>query len=126
MARYLYSELAQLVNARQSCEKTHNIEWFEKHGAKAYELVREKMPRGCGFDAGTTLDLDSSHPNKLVFVTSYHHMNDCGMYDGWTEHIVTIKPSLAFGFHIRITGSNRNDIKDYIADVFSEALKTEI
>jgi hypothetical protein len=49
-------------------------------------------------------------------------MTEGGMYDGWTEHTVVVTPSLAFGINIRITGRNRNDIKDYLHDVFHEAL----
>jgi hypothetical protein len=61
----------------------------------------------------------------LVIVTSYHHMNDAGMYDGWTDHKVIVTPSLVHGFVLRITGRNRNDIKEYIADLFQQSLMAD-
>jgi len=121
----LYQELAQLVAARQRCLADANP-WAEKHEARIISLVSEYMPSGSGFDSGTTLDLAASTGNKLAFDTYYHHMNDVGFYDGWTEHTVIVKPDLQFGFALRITGRDRNDIKDYIAEAFEYALRTEV
>ena len=121
----LYEQLARSFQARQNCAETNNQEWFDKHGERIAELVRDHLPDGSGFDCGTKYDLDEWKPDRLVFYTSFHHMSD-GMYDGWTEHEISVKPSLAFGFDLHITGPNRNDIKEYIADCFSEALSTEI
>ena len=50
-------------------------------------------------------------------------MTEHGYYDGWTEHDVIVTPSLRSpGFSLRITGRNRRDIKEYIADAFHDAL----
>lgn len=73
-------------------------------------------PSGSGFDAGTELD-DKSTPKKLIFNTGYHHMNDDGFYVEWTDHAITITPGFN-GLNLIVTGKNRNDIKDYIGDVF--------
>lgn len=126
MARYLYSELASLMLAIQNCNKRGVIVIARKHSERIVELVREHMPSGSGFDAGTTFSFEASHANKLVFVTSYHHMNSDGFYDGWSEHFVVVTPSLWDGFDLRITGKNRGGIKDYIHDMFSTALKHDI
>lgn len=126
MARYLYSELASKVCAMRNCEKTRNAEWRDKHEDSILELVEDHMPSGSGFDNGTYFDFDTSHAEKLVFTTSYHHMNEHGYYDGWTEHTVTITPSFIGGFNIRVSGRNRNDIKSYIGEVFANALQTEV
>ena len=48
-------------------------------------------------------------------------MSETGFYDGWTEHKVIVTPSFA-GIDLRITGRNRNDIKDHIHDCFSSIL----
>lgn len=125
-ARYLYSVLASTVEAVQNCIKAHNEEWLGRHEQTIESLVKQYMPSGAGFDSGTTLDIDASHADKLVFHTSYHHMNDGGYYDGWTEHTVTVIPSLAHRFHLRISGRNRNDIKEYIAETFGIALQEQI
>lgn len=128
MAHYLYSELSRTVDAYHRCTSNPEQygEWAHKHAERVSELVRAHMPSGSGFDSGTQLDLDASHADKLVFTTSFHHMDDDGYYNGWTEHTVTVVPSLAHKFHIRVSGRNRNDIKDYIAETFGTALETEI
>jgi hypothetical protein len=126
MARYLYSELAHLVSARRNCEKTGSTEWRDKHEDSIGNLCREYLPSGSGFDAGSHIDLDASHAEKLVFTTSYHHMNNGGYYDGWTEHTVTVTPSFIGGFNIRVSGRNQNDIKGYIAESFSYVLQMEV
>jgi hypothetical protein len=79
--------------------------------------LMETAPSGSGFDAGTQIDEDRS--DTLVFTTAFHHMNEGGYYDGWTEHTVRVKPSLAWGFDLTVSGRDRNDIKDYIADTFA-------
>lgn len=84
-------------------------------------MVREFLPSGSGFDGGTQFNQAKSTPDKLVFETEYHHMNE-GFYDGWSKHTITVKPSFG-GFHMTISGKNRNDIKDYIGQVFDCALR---
>ena len=136
MVRYLYSELAGMVEARRNCaQRTEtaqesnvgaSVEWLDRHTETIESLVKQHMPHGSGFDSGTTLDLDASHADKLVFNTAFHHMNDGGYYDGWTEHTVTVVPSLTASFHLRVSGRNRNDIKEYIADEFYHALMLKV
>lgn len=125
MSNKLYAAFASLVGARLRCQASGNDEWFEKHTARLTELLDE-MPSGSGVDSGTKLDLDASTEDKLVFTTAFHHMNDGGYYDGWTNHIVVVTPSLQHGFNLRITGSNRNDIKDYLHELFATALNNDV
>ena len=126
MERYLYSELASKVCAMRNCEKTGNAEWRDKHEDSILDLCREYLPSGSGFDAGSHIHFDASHAEKLVFTTSYHHMNEHGYYDGWTEHTVTITPSFIGGFNIRVSGRDRDGIKEYIAESFCHILKMEV
>lgn len=125
LTRPLYRAIAEKLQAIENCREAGNAEWESRHGDAIEELVKAHMPSGSGFDNGTILD-DDSTPDKLVFLTSFHHMNDGGMYDGWTYHSVTIKASLANGFDMRIGGRDRNDIKDYIAECFSQALEVPV
>jgi len=122
----LYVVLAQTLRAYKSCLKSKNSEWINKHQRALEALVSEHMPSGAGIDNGVKLSLQESLGEKLVFHTSYHHMNEVGMYDGWTDHTVKVYPSLAFGITISISGHNRNDIKSYLHDVFHEALTKEV
>jgi len=124
--RSLYSEIASRLYAAANCEKTANHEWHRRHIQQIRDWVKEHLPSGSGYDNGTQIDFQASTPEKLVFTTSYHHMNDVGMYDGWTEHVITVRPSLQHGIVLTVSGSNRNDIKDYIATTFAEALKSEV
>ena len=121
--RLLYREIASLVQAIKNCQEQDNVEWEIKHTERLNDLAHN-LPHGSGFDNGTTLNHDKSGPGKLVFETSFHHMNDAG-YDGWTDHTVVVTPSFD-GIDLRITGRDRNDIKDYIHEVFHNALMTEV
>ena len=124
MNNKIYSQLASIVGAYHRCVASGNAEWEQKHEERIEEIL-ESFPSGSGFDNGTKLDFDASGDDKLVFNTAFHHMNDCGMYDGWTEHTVVVTPSLSLGFHVKVTGRDRNGIKDYIAECFSCALNED-
>ncbi len=127
--RKLYQEFASLVDAYHRCiaSPDHDPKYYTQHEETIEALVKEHMPSGSGFDTETTFDFDRSKRDRLVFNTSFHHMNANGHYDGWSEHDVIITPSLArdCGFYIRVTGRNRNEIKDYIGDVFQNLLLQE-
>ena len=97
--------VAQALSMALQCENEDRV-----------KEIMQGAPYGSGFDANTALD-DKSTPKKLIFNTSYHHMNDAGYYIGWTHHKVIITPSFG-GMDIKVTGKNYNNIKDYIEDVF--------
>jgi hypothetical protein len=124
--RPMYVAIASTLDAYCRCVEQGNAEWRDKHAFTIGSYERNFLPHGSGFDAGSTLDLEASTPERLVFNTSFHHMNETGFYDGWTEHTVVVTPSLCFDFEVRVTGRDRNDIKDYIAEVFADALRTEV
>lgn len=123
MSKTIAVRLAELVQARANClaRDPVNQEWADRHTDRIAALMKE-LPSGSGFDNGTEIDLDRSTGEKLVFTTAFHHMAESGMYDGWTEHTVTARPSFLFGFSLTVSGRDRNQIKDYIADTFAETL----
>jgi len=122
----VYRTLAGLVEARANCARSGNREfWHKRHSERLLRLVADYLPSGSGIDAGTTLDVDLSTAERLVFATSFHHMNEGG-YDGWTEHNVIVTPSLHHGIKLRITGRDRNEIKEYLHEIFHAALTAEI
>jgi hypothetical protein len=53
-------------------------------------------------------------------------MDEHGFYDGWTDHRITIRPSLVNDFDVSVSGQNRNDIKYHLAEVFDYALSQMI
>lgn len=124
----VYQRLAALLMQRENCANANprNDEWFQRSTESIKKIVREHMPRGSGFDIGTTLDLDKSNGERLVFGTAFHHMDDNGSYDGWSEHTVTVRGSLFDRFSITIGGRDRNRIKEHIHEVFYSALGEEV
>lgn len=98
---------------------------YRRHVDETEQLCKEFMPSGSGFDSGTRFIFDGSKPSRLIFTTSFHHMNDVGMYDGWTEHRVTVIAEHD-GMEIVVGGKDRNKIKDYIAETFQQALSQRI
>lgn len=92
------------------------------------EIARLKsyLPSGAGWDEGTSIDFDPEVPDRIHLSGSFHHMTKGGVYDGWTTHTITVTPSLAYGFELRISGRNRNDIKDYLHDLFDYALRQDV
>ena len=115
----LVSAITSAVISLRHCEQgilPENATWAEIWSSRLDYLESNLLPHGSGFDAGTTIDRDKSNATKLVLHTSFHHMDDDGMYDGWTEHTVTITARLDHGFDAKVSGRNRNDIKDYIAE----------
>ena len=121
----VYQKIATLVAAIHHCRAIGNTEWEERHELEIERLVKIHLPHGSGLDAGVNFKLDLSSADKLVFLTAFHHMNEHGYYDGWSNHALTVRPSLAFGYDLKIGGPNRNDIKDYLYDIFRESLCEE-
>ena len=120
-----YQVIASAVQARINCQEKGNNEWFYKWEGIIMDETA-KLPSGSGIDSGVKFNFDVSTPEKLVFTFGYHHMNDGGYYDGWTDHQLIVTPSLQFGFHIRITGRDRNQVKDYLYETFQYALDEEV
>jgi hypothetical protein len=117
------NEIASRLAAIANCEKAGNTEWRDRHSDALRAIVRNCLPSGSGFDAGTSLDTERSTAEKLVFNTEFHHMHESGMYDGWTNHSVTVRASLLYGITLTISGRDRNGIKDYIHESFDIALR---
>lgn len=111
--------IATAIDARARCIKTGND--YYKQWNEILEQCRFFLPSGSGFDNGTKI-ADESTADKLIFETAFHHMNH-GCYDGWTEHRVVVRPSFIGTMTISsVSGPNRHDIKDYIAETFQAAL----
>jgi hypothetical protein len=113
--------LASTLEAWENCRKNDKREWAYNHDDTLKTLCQVHLPSGSGFNIGTTFVRSSSSSTKLVFNAPFHHMDENGCYDGWTEHVVTVRPTFT-GLDIKVSGKNRNDIKDYIHEVFNTAL----
>jgi len=122
--RPLYRELASVLLAIENCRRAGNNEWLDNHETTLKELA-DMLPSGSGIDCGTVLERDECTASKLVLICEFHHMNDAGMYDGWTTHKIVVTP-LFDGIDMKIGGRDRNDIKDYLADTYHHALTQDV
>ena len=120
----VYQALASAIQARLNCVKSANNEWYHKHTETIESIARDCLPSGSGIDSGCSVDLDQSSGDTIVIDLSFHHMDDDGSYDGWTEHTATIEPTFD-GIDIRISGRNRNQIKEYLVETLEFALCAE-
>jgi hypothetical protein len=124
--RKLYEHIASATQARLNCLETEKREnrkhdWTARHEETIEELTK-LLPSGSGIDSGITFDFDKSNGEKLVFHFDFHHMDENGFYDGWTNHSLTVRPSLVHGIELTISGRNKNDIKEYLHELFDCAL----
>jgi hypothetical protein len=117
--------LATKVQAYKNCIVSGNNEWEEKHLENIEELCSKYLPSGSGIDAGMGIVIASCAPEKLVFTFSYHHLNENGYYDGWTNHKLTVTPSFT-GIDMKISGRDSNGIKEYLYELFHSTFTQEI
>lgn len=122
--RTLVQHLSSTLQARNNCIKSDNLRWENKHNDRISALEKF-LPSGSGIDRGTKFLDTESKPERLVFEFGFHHMDQNGYYDGWTDHTAIVTPAFD-GIDIRITGRNHNDVKDYLADVFRTAMQQKL
>jgi len=120
----VYRRIAELLSAIRICEQNGNGEWLERHRARL-DMLMNTAPSGSGWDLGTGLIDDECRDNRLVFRGSFHHLNE-GYYDGWTDHTIVVRAHLVFGIDLKVTGRDRNDIKEYLSEMFHGWLTEEI
>lgn len=123
--RKVYQELASLVVARNNCIAEGNTNGKRNHSARITDIIDNYFPSSGGIAKGVAIDLDKSNGSKLVFTFSYHHMNDAGSYDGWTEYVLTITATF-HGINLSISGPDRNNIKEYLYAMFGYRLEQEL
>lgn len=113
-------EFSGILSAYQSCKKSGNT-FYEVIYEDRLNAIIDLLPHGSGIDSGMKFLWDESNGQKLVFSCDFHHMDENGYYDGWSEHKVIITPSFPFGFDIRVTGRDRNGIKEYLASLIHDS-----
>jgi hypothetical protein len=119
----LIKKISGTIQAWKNCIVSKNIEWANAHRVSLNE-IDDMLPSGSGIDSGSYIDRESSTANRVVIDTAYHHMDEYGGYDGWTEHRIIVTP-LFYGIDIQVTGENRNGIKEYLGDLFYDTLTSE-
>lgn len=121
----LYQAIATTLDALARCTKAPQLGHAVQLHKERLARLTAALPSGSGIDTGTRIDVDASNAAKLVLTCAFHHMNEHGYYDGWTQHTIVVRPSLSHGIEIRVTGRDRNDIKEYLGEVYRHALTEE-
>ena len=106
----LYQKIARVMSQKNS------LKWED------LKLLNELLPNGnlIRREGGTMISLKSTE-TKIVIDTAYWHYET----SRWTEHQVVITPSFEDEINIRVTGKNEDNIKEYLQDIFREALMKE-
>jgi hypothetical protein len=121
----VYQQISRSLQAMLNCVDMGKTEWQTRHMQCILQIVKSTAPSGSGIDCGTVIDLDNSKPDRIVLVCQFHHM-DNGFYNGWTSHNIIITPALDNDFNLRITNRDRNQIKEYLTEIYSEWLNETI
>jgi hypothetical protein len=128
--RPVYEMLFSALSAWDNCKRGGNDRRSMEQAWDMYidDIVKNHLPSGSGVDNGTKLDrVTSLRRDMLVFDCAYHHMNEHGMYVGWEDYTIFVKPSFIGKIEIsRVTGRDRNMTKEYLADIYRIALLDEI
>ncbi len=113
----LAATLAECTAAHARSIHSGNTEWRAIYAARLASL-RDLLPSGSGVDSGTRNV--SVTDARITMEVDYHHMTE-GMYDGWTHHKVTVRPAWD-DITITVSGPNRNDIRDYLGELYYHVL----
>ena len=123
------SEIIFRLDTIRHCVKNGNREWELNHYNDLKKICQRYLPHGSGIDNTIPECLHGlwliSNDKMIKISISFHHMNDGGYYDGWTDHIITVRPMFT-GIGVYISGKNRNDIKDYLSQLYYESLSLMI
>ena len=107
------SELANLINAIKHCKPA-----YQDLANSTIDEMDSLLPHGSGIDGICEIDRNNSTIDKIIVNLEYHHLNDAGYYEGWTSHQVILTPSFIGGFDLKVTGKDKNGIKDYLSNLF--------
>lgn len=125
----LYQKIARNITTIN--RESTPIEWRDRAENEIFDIEKEFLPSGSGFDSGCTVNLDKSTPDKIVIECPFHCMNDNGYYDYWVYPSIIVKPSLQFNFSFDINWKSYNGkyktlLSDYIVDCLHDALTRDI
>jgi len=121
-AKSLAAWIVETAAWAERAQNNESAQWGDIARDRLAKLVR-MLPSGSGIDSGT--ELISADSSKIVLSAGFHHMNENGYYDGWTEHRITIRAQFG-GIDVTIGGRNRNDIKEYLGELYHSALSADV
>lgn len=132
----VYEKLAMCADALRNSRKKNNQELADKYEEDIAKYLDKYLPRGSGIDNGMFFSHLQSDDNKMVICSSFHVLDENGFYDGWIDFTVEIYPAFVGGIDLKIKGNFTNrvdyeredasDIKEYLYEIFYDALVQEI
>ena len=117
--RTILRAFSEALQAMRNCEKSGNAEWHGRWSSYIAKLQAE-LPHGSGLDGKVEFILDKCNSRRVVIFVEFHHMKH-GYYVGCTDHEI-VATATHCGLCIDVTGRDRNGIKDYLAELFYDAL----
>lgn len=117
----LLQQLVTTQTALDNCRRSGNLEWLERHKEKQTELCAH-LPSGSGIDGGTTLL--SLTESSATLSCDYHHMDPDGFYTHWSSYTITVEATFT-GLNVQVVGEGE-DIREYLAEVYHDALSEEV
>lgn len=85
-------------------------------------ILQAYLPSRQGFEGGTDINArESRTSSRIVFSTTYRHVDANGEVYRCTNHKVIVKPAFG-GISVSVTGEDINNVKKYIAKIFQDAL----
>lgn len=123
----LYQKLAQHIEHGNAMENAPGkYPQAQDIFDKTEEEIKKALPSGSGFDDGIKLDYTNSKSGRIVLNANFHHIHDNGYYCGWSYHNIIITPSLEWGFYVKVTGTDKRNIKEYITNFAYDFLNSNI
>jgi hypothetical protein len=101
-------------------------DWQDNREKLLHYIEKSLLPSGSGIDCGTKIDRHGLKTSTFRLFVEFHHMDENGSYDGWTVNNVTVRPSMVYGFTLHIGGRDKNQIKDYLGEVYDACLREEV
>jgi hypothetical protein len=127
MKMKMYMKLVKTIDAYKRCVANGNEEWELIHKQTIDDIINS-LPHGSGIDGITTVNFDKCSDKMIWLNSSYHAMDEYGMYDRWIDFSIVITASLLFGFDLHVYGrfGKYSDAKDWIMDVFGQDFEKEV
>jgi len=98
-----------------------NRSWHED----VLDRIDSILPRGEGFNKGSTIRREMSGSKTIIIDTVFHHRGKRNTYIKWTKHHITIVPRLD-GWKIKVVGLNYNKVNPHIKEVFEKYFRTTL
>jgi len=117
----LYKFISFVIDFINNCNDTRYQSVIDNY-------IIPKLPSGNGIDNGCKINLKQSKPLKIIIDSSYHVMNESGIYDRWIDFKIIVTPSFDnIDINIRGNfGSKYQHLKDYLIEIFQDSLSKEI